>query len=77
MEPLGFLMSPPQQGLIGSGLPSPLGSLWAEWPIALLLQARPLSCSGTGDRAGKAKLPNRQIKHVFRALAVKGHQQSV
>lgn len=41
------------------------------------MQARPLSCSGTGEGAGKVRLLNRQIKHVLRSLAVKGHQQSV
>lgn len=63
----------------------------ADWPRASLspgeclgkvaqcpvLHARPLSRSGTGERASEARLPNRQIKHVLRALAVKGHQQNV
>lgn len=68
-------MSPPQQGLIGPGLPSPLGQSLGRVTQCPVLQASPLSGSGTGEGAGEARLPNRQIKRVLRALAVKGHQQ--
>lgn len=68
-------MSPPQQGLIGPGLPSPLGKSLGRVTQCPVLQASPLSGSGTGEGAGEARLPNRQIKRVLRALAVKGHQQ--
>ena len=72
-----FLTSFLQEGLIGPGLPFPWGKAPGRVAQCPVLQARPLCCSGTGAGAGKARLPNRQIKHVLRALASKGHQQSV
>lgn len=71
-----FLTSPPQQRLIGPGLPSPRGGGGAGGGSG---QSDPMPQSsvrsGTGEGAGEARLPNRQIKHVLRTLAVKGRQQ--
>lgn len=72
-----FLTPPLQEGLIGPGLPSPLGKALSRVAQCPVLQVRPLSRSGTGEGAGEARLPNRRSKRVLRALAVKGHQQSI
>lgn len=48
-----LLMSPPRPGLIGPGLPSPLGSVWAKWPNALY--CRPGLCPALAQERGQVR----------------------
>lgn len=72
-----LLMSLPLWRLIGPGLSSLPGDISGQTGPTPCYCEPGLSFLGTREGAGEARLPSRQIKRVLRALAAKGHQQSV